>query len=115
VFGCLQTRDRRLERRARRIVGPRVVVPFMDSRRALRESAGLKDRNSDRPGGGFGLLSGLDGTRGELHEMAAALLPCHQGCPPKCPTTSNRVTIPWYFSMSLIRTAAEDLRSFKTS
>ena len=83
VFGRLQARERCLERCARRIVGPRVVVPFVDARRALRESAGLKDRNSDRPGGGFGLLSGMDGTRGELHEMPAALSSCHQGCPPK--------------------------------
>ena len=83
VFGRLQARERRLERRARRIVGPRVVVPFMDAGRALRESAGLKDRNSDRPGRGFGLLSGMDGTRGELHGMPAALLSCHQGCPPR--------------------------------
>ncbi len=83
VFGRLQTCERRLERRARRIVGPRVVVPFMNAGRALRVSAGLKDRNSDRAGGGFGLLSGMDGTRGELHEVPAALLSCHQSCPPK--------------------------------
>ena len=66
VFGRLQARERRLERGARRIVGPRVVVPFMDAGRALRESAGLIDRNSDRPGRGFGFLSGMDGARGKL-------------------------------------------------
>ncbi len=38
VFGRLQARERCLERRARRIVGPRVVVPFMD---AGREPSGL--------------------------------------------------------------------------
>ena len=66
VFGRLQARERGLERGARRIVGPRVVVSFMDAGCALSESAGLIDRNGDRPGGGFGFLSGVDGARGKL-------------------------------------------------
>ena len=81
VFGRLQARERRLERRARRIVGPRIVVALVNAGRSLSERAGLIDRNRDRPGRGFGFLSGVDRARGKLPGVAA-LLSCHQGCPP---------------------------------
>ena len=71
VFGRLQARERGLERGARRIVGPRVVVSFVNARRALRESAGLIDRNGDRSGCGFGFLSGVDRARGKLPGLTA--------------------------------------------
>jgi len=82
VFGRFQSGKRRLERGARRIVGPRIVVALVDARCALSESAGLIDRNSDRPGRRFGFLSGVNGARRKLHELRAALFSCHQGCPP---------------------------------
>ena len=82
VFGRLQARERGLERAARRIVGPRVVVTFVDAWRALSESAGLIDWNSDRSSRGFGFLSGVDGARSKLQELPAAVLSWHQGCPP---------------------------------
>src|SRR4029079_11889705 len=71
IFGRLQARERGLERAARRIVGPRVVVTFVNAGPALSESAGLIDRNRDRPGPGFGFLSGVDSTRGKLPGLAA--------------------------------------------
>ena len=71
VFGRFQSRKRRLERGARRIVGPRIVVALVDARRALSESARLIDRNSDRPGRRFGFLSGVDGARGKSPGLAA--------------------------------------------
>jgi hypothetical protein len=67
VFGRLQARERRLQRRPRRVICTRVVVAFVNAGRALRERARLVDRNSNRAGCRFGFLSGVDRARGKFH------------------------------------------------
>jgi hypothetical protein len=85
IFGRLQARERRLQRGPCWVICARVVVTFVNAGRALRERARLVDRNSDRPGRGFGLLSGMNGAGSEFHGRLtpASLRSRHQICPPK--------------------------------
>ena len=94
VLSRLEARKRFLQGRAGRVVRSRVVIALMDAGRALREGARLIDRDGDRPGGGFGLLSDVNGARGKLQRTSLELSSCHQIYSPKCSTTSKRVTIP---------------------
>jgi hypothetical protein len=67
VVGALERRERRCERRARRVRDARVVVALVLADRVLDEGRRLVDRRDDRARRGIGLLALVYRARLELH------------------------------------------------
>src|SRR5262249_51641741 len=60
LLAGLDRRDVALERGARRILGPRVLVALVAAELILDVGRGLEDRRDDRSGGWVGLLAGVN-------------------------------------------------------
>src|SRR5215470_4829176 len=89
----LKACQRFLQRGSRGIVSSRIIITFVDARRALRERAGLIDRRRDGSRRRLRLLSGVNSASGKTHCLVI-VLPARHWMLLTCSMTSNRVKIP---------------------